>query len=155
MARAPKPAGAKSASAASAARFLAVQALYQMEISGQSAEQTAGEFADYWAQTKFAEYALPPPDEGLLRAIVAGAAAEQKTLDERLGGLLKQDWSVARLDSILRALLRAAAWELLCRSPPAPRHVVATYTDMAHAFCDARLAGMANAILDRLARERP
>ena len=137
---------------AAAARFLAVQALYQMEISGHAPKDVAREFEDYWRHARFAEYELPPHSAALLREIIDGVAAEQAELDARLNALLKTDWEIARLDSILRALLRAAAWELLHRAPPKPQQVVAAYTDMAHAFCETRLAGMANAVLDRLAK---
>ena len=140
---------------AAAARFLAVQALYQMEVSRQTPQRAAREFADYWTDARFAEYELRArPCAALLREIIAGASAQQKEIDARLNALLKEDWTLARLDSILRALLRAAAWELMYHAPPKPQRVVAAYTDMAHAFCEARLAGMANAILDRLARAR-
>lgn len=157
MARARRQPSRKNAAGAAgiaAARFCAVQALYQLEISHKDPQLVAREHADYWTQAGLAEYELPPPQEKLLRAIVLGAAAQQKAIDARLGALLKQDWELGRLDSILRALLRAAAWELLYRKAAEPRQLVAAYTDMAHAFCEARAAGMANAILDRLARER-
>ena len=54
---------------------------------------------------------------------------------------------------MLRAILRAGAYEL-DRKPDVPaRVVVAEYVDVANAFVDRDETGMVNAVLDQLARQ--
>ena len=57
-----------------------------------------------------------------------------------------------RLETILRAILRAGAYELLGRCDVPPRVVISEYLDVAHAFFAGKEPGMVNGVLDRLAR---
>jgi len=54
---------------------------------------------------------------------------------------------------VLRAVLRAGAYELACRSDVPARAVVSEYVDVAGAFVDADETGMVNAVLDQLAHQ--
>jgi N utilization substance protein B len=97
-----------------------------------------------------------PADEALFREVTAGTLAAQAELDELLRGVLTPEWPVERLESVLRAILRAAAFEL-AKSIAVPARVVITeYVDIAHAFFAGKEPGLANGVLDRLARaQRP
>lgn len=70
-----------------------------------------------------------------------------------LTAVIAEDWRVERLDSMLRHILRAAAWELSYQPQAPAKVVVAEYVGLAHDFFDQREAGMANGMLNRLARE--
>ena len=54
---------------------------------------------------------------------------------------------------MLRAILRAGAYELDRKSDVPARVVVAEYVDVAAAFVDGDETGMINAVLDQLARQ--
>jgi len=78
--------------------------------------------------------------------LVADAATRAAVA--RVAGLRE----LPRLEAVLRAILRAGAYELLHRQDVPPRVAVSEYTDIAHAFFSGKEPGLANGVLDRLAR---
>ena len=70
-------------------------------------------------------------------------------IDKTLAG----GWPLKRVEALLRAVLRAGAFELSSRTDVPARVVVAEYVDVAHAFLDRDETGMVNAVLDQLARQ--
>src|SRR5438876_8533171 len=84
--------------------------------------------------------------------IVRGTCTRQGELDTMLTSALSEEWPVHRLETILRAILRAGAYELLGRPDVPPRVVISEYLDVAHAFFAGKEPGMVNGVLDRLAR---
>ena len=82
-----------------------------------------------------------------------GVAVRQAEIDERLGACLDKDRTLDRLEAVLRALLRAAAYELIARVDVPAKVVISEYLDVAHAFFSGAEPGFANGVLDRLARE--
>ena len=66
---------------------------------------------------------------------------------------LNRGWPLKRIEAILRAVLRAGAYELACRADVPARVVVSEYVDVAGAFVDDEETGMVNAVLDQLARQ--
>src|SRR3569832_1466581 len=88
-----------------AARLGAVQALYQMEISGAGAEEVAQEFADY----RFGDLPVPP-DADFFGAVVNGVPQHQIEIDRAIAASLSQSWKLERVDSILRAILRCGVY---------------------------------------------
>lgn len=139
------------ATARSVARLAAVQALYQMDIAGTDladimAEHTAGTHLRGQGE-EFAE-----ADWEHFRDIVKGVVASQQTLDPEINAALAADWSLTRIDSTLRAILRAGAYELSARHDVPFKTVINEYIDLAHAFFDDAEPGVVNGVLDRLAR---
>lgn len=141
----------------SVARLAAVQALYQVDMTGLTSDDAIAEFQSHRLGLSgqgpdIDGDRLAPPDRALFTDIVAGAGRRRGEIDEMLGSVLVEGWVVARLEAILRALLRAGVFELLERSDVPARVIMSEYVDIAHAFFDAREAGMANGVLNRLAR---
>ena len=135
------------------ARFAAVQALYQLELNpALDAEAVVREFARYRLGQERAGEPLAAADPAFFGSIVRGVAADQERLDADISTALVDDWPLGRIDSVLRAILRAGAWELAHRSDIPPRVSVSEYTSIAHAFFTGREPAMANGVLDRLAR---
>jgi N utilization substance protein B len=134
----------------SAARLAAVQALYQMEMTGVSDEQA---LVDSKARrTEEPRGRMAEPDPSLLGQTVRGVSADTATLDQLIGGALSGDWTVERLEAILRAILRAGAWELGARPQTPSRVCISEWVDVAHAFYSGPEPGLVNAVLDRLAQ---
>jgi transcription antitermination protein NusB len=52
---------------------------------------------------------------------------------------------------VLRAVLRAGAYELLARTDVPARVVISEYLDIAHAFFSGKEPGLVNGVLDRIA----
>ncbi len=135
------------------ARFAAVQALYQLELNpALDAEAVIHEFARYRLGRELEGEELAEADPVFFAAAVRGVAADRQRLDDTISGALVEDWPLPRLDSVLRAILRAGAWELAHRADVPPRVSVSEYTSIAHAFFTGKEPAMANGVLDRVAR---
>ncbi|MBC7952504.1 MAG: transcription antitermination factor NusB [Rhodospirillaceae bacterium] len=134
----------------SAARLAAVQALYSMEITGVTAEQAMDEFRQRLADEPQAK--LAEPDAELVTLLVRGATVEGALLDEMIGNALSRDWTVDRLESVLRAILRAGAFEIKARPQTPARVVISEFVDVAHAFYAGPEPGLVNAVMDKVAR---
>ncbi len=143
------PAGA----ARSAARLGAVQALYQMELSGGPTETVLGEFLEHRLSEELEGISLGVADRALFVGLVRGVAAEQAPLDDLLSAVLAEDWPVERLETLLKVILRAGAYELGYRPDIPPRVTITEYVNLARAFFDGKEPGLANGVLDRLAHE--
>lgn len=136
----------------SAARLAAVQALYQMEMAGTDSERVILEFVEHRLGDDIDEAEFHHADPALFRQLVEGTVAQQTRIDPLLNDCLSEGWRLGRIDSILRATLRAAAYELLeCSDVPA-KVVITEYVDVAHAFLDGDDPKVVNGVLDRLAR---
>jgi transcription antitermination protein NusB len=138
----------------SAARLYAVQALFQMEISGQTVEGVTREFethrfgAVYDEEGEFAE-----GDVDHFRAIVDHAVNHQARIDQMTDRALVAKWPIARIDPVLRALFRAAGAELI-EMPTPPKVTITEYVDVAKAFFpDGKEPKFVNAVLDHMAHE--
>jgi N utilization substance protein B len=136
----------------SAARLAAVQALYQMDVAGSGVADVLAEFESHWIGQEVEGVEYKPAEADFFRDIVGGVVREQRDLDPQVDRALSEGWPLKRVDAILRAILRAGAYELSRRLDIPPRVTITEYVDVAHAFLERDEAGMVNAVLDRLAR---
>lgn len=143
----------EGAPARSAARLAAVQALYQMEASGQGVEATIREFQDYRLGGNIDGEQMHDADAKFFADILRGAIETQNRLDPYLERQLADGWKLSRLDATARALLRAGLYEMIRRQDVPYKVVINEYLDVAHAFFDGDEPGFINAVLDAAARE--
>ena len=137
----------------SAARFYAVQALFQMEVSGQTVEQVRTEFETHRIGIETEGEAWVEADLKHFRALVDMAVDDQGRIDQMTDRALVAKWPIARIDPTLRALFRAAGAELVETDTP-PRVVITEFVQIAQAFFpDGREPKFVNAVLDHMARE--
>ena len=136
-----------------AARLAAVQALYQMEIAGTGQNEILAEFESHWLGREVEGEQYLPAEAAFFRDIVTGFVREQRRLDPVIDQALTEGWPLKRVEAILRAVLRAGAYELDKRADIPARVIVSEYVAVAHAFVDAQETGMVNAVLDQLARQ--
>lgn len=136
----------------SAARLAAVQALYQMDIAGTSLTDILAEFEGHWLGKEVEGDSYPQAEAAYFRDVVGGVLREQRTLDPLVDDALEKGWPLKRVETVLRAVLRAGAYELVHRTDVPARVVVNEYVDVAGAFLDRDETGMVNAVLDALAR---
>jgi N utilization substance protein B len=140
----------------SAARLAAVQALYDMEISGKPVQQAVAEFESHWMNVAIDDVELKPAEEPFFRDLVAGVVQDQRLVDQKVDAALARGWPLKRVEAVLRAILRAGAYELIRRPDVPVRVVINEYVDVARAFYDGEEPGMVNAVLDAIGRdERP
>ncbi len=137
----------------SAARLYAVQALYQMETSGQTVEAVTREFLDHRFGAIYEGDEMAEGDPDLFRSLVDGAVNLQAKIDQMTDRALVAAWPIDRIDPVIRALFRAAGAELEEAKTP-PKVVITEFVDVAKAFFpDGREPKFVNAVLDHMARE--
>jgi N utilization substance protein B len=138
--------------ARSAARLAAVQALYQMDIAGTPLPDILAEYETHWIGREVEGQTYPEAEAAYFRDVVSGVLREQRTLDPLVDEVLTRGWPLKRVEAVLRAVLRAGAYELMHRPDIPARVVVSEYVDVAGAFLDREETGMVNAVLDTLAK---
>jgi transcription antitermination protein NusB len=141
--------------AKSAARLGAVQALYQMDIAGSDVGETLAQFSSRAAGDNYENGEIGDADYKHLCEVVQGVVREQALLDPRLDQLLDTGWPIHRLDATLRAVLRAAAYEIWFLEKVPARVAISEYVDVAAAFfTSAEEPRFVNGVLNTLARQR-
>jgi len=140
-----------------ASRVAAVQALFQTEQSGDNAETVIDQFVrhrlgDLEGQDGFEDGRIPDAEVPLFTRVVREAVRRQDVIDPLLVEALPDDWPLTRVDPVLRALLRAGTAELSMAEGPPSKVVINEYLDIARGFFTGPEPGLANAVLDRLAR---
>ena len=137
----------------SAARRYAVQALFQMEQSGQTVDAILGEFMDHRFGAVYDGDELAEGDPDHFARVMEDAVNYQAPIDQATDRALVAKWPIARIDPPLRALFRAAGAELRDSGTP-PRVVITEYVDVARAFFpEGQEPKFVNAVLDHMARE--
>ncbi|MEL6967215.1 MAG: transcription antitermination factor NusB [Pseudomonadota bacterium] len=143
----------KPANKRGTARLAAVQALYQMDIGGTGVTETVAEYENFRLGREVDGDTYLAADAAWFRGIVGGVVDEQKTIDPMIHSALRADWPLSRLDSTLRAILRAAVFELRRRPDVNARVIVSEYVEITKAFFDADEPKMVNAVIDAVARK--
>lgn len=137
----------------SVARLGAIQALYQLALNpGRGVEVAIGEFLHHRLGREIDGDLYGEADEPLFAEIVRGVNEHRERLDETIAAALSEEWPLRRLETILRLILEAGAYELTHRPDIPPRVTLAEYVAIAHAFFDGKEPALANGVLNHLAR---
>ncbi|MDI2111689.1 transcription antitermination factor NusB [Commensalibacter nepenthis] len=141
-------------------RIAAVQALFQWEQGTVKAANLIIE--------QFLLYRIDPqcneeiyndgkayiPNINLFKNIIEQFVHQYSEIDIILTKSLPKDWSLNRLDPIIRAILRAAITELLNdNNDPPTKVIINEYIDVTRAFCDGDEPSLINGILDNISRQ--
>ena len=155
MNTAPRPQRSRAPGAARhrAARLAALQALYQIEMTGAPGAQVVDEFVRH-------RLGRPDDDSGPARKtnarrfaeLVRGVTARGAEIDTEIRPLLAKGWQLERLEIVMRCILRLGAYELKAMPDVPARVVIAEYVSLAGDFVSGDQPGVVNGILDRLAR---
>lgn len=124
-----------------------------MDIGGTGLTETVAEYENFRLGHEIDGDTYLDADASWFRGIVGGVVGEQKRIDPIIHRALSTDWPLSRIDSILRAILRAAVFELDKRPDVAARVVVSEYVEVAKAFFEGDEPKMVNGVLDRVARQ--
>jgi N utilization substance protein B len=136
-----------------AARLAAVQALYQMEVSGASVEDVTNDFLAGKLPREEAGFSEIEGDLDLFKLLVTQAVSRQTTIDRAIARRLSQGWRLERIDAVARAILRAGVVELE-QAPDTPAAVaINEYVEIAKSFFDGGEPGFINAALDSCAKD--
>ena len=138
------------------ARLAAVQALYQMEVSGAGVEAVVREFRDHRFSGDLEGETLAEADEPFFGDLTRGVVEAQRDIDLAITQRLATGWKLPRIDATVRAILRCAAFELLRRKEIPHEVVINEYLEITKSFFGGTEAGFVNGVLDAIARsDRP
>ncbi|MBL4615159.1 MAG: transcription antitermination factor NusB [Magnetovibrio sp.] len=148
-----------NAKARSAARMAAVQSLYELDMVEGDIDPVLRTFIEKrWTVPvededgdEIGEVDFLDPDKSFLIELVRGVVDRQTQIDELLNGALGEKWTVARLEVLLRAVLRSGTFELMAKSDIPAKVVINEYMDVANAFFSEGEPKMVNGVLDKLA----
>jgi len=136
-----------------ASRLAATQALYQMDVAAKGINEILAEFETHWIGREVEGAQYKPAELEFFRDILNGVLREQGPIDRLINETLAAGWPLARVEAVMRAVLRAATYELRKRKDIPARVVITEYVDVAAAFLGREETGMINAVLDKIARE--
>lgn len=133
------------------ARLAAVQGLYQIALTQHPAEQIIRDFRDHPPELEGGE-TLAGMDAELFSEIVTGVTQNADSLDGTIKNAFDEKVSAERVEILLRAILRAGAYELQHHAKISTGVIINDYVDIAHAYFDAKEPGLVNAVLDKIAK---
>lgn len=136
-----------------AARLNATQALYQMDVAAKGINEILAEFETFWIGREIEGDQYKPAEVEFFRDVLNGVLRDQLAIDQLIDATLAHGWPLARVESVMRAVLRAATYELKKRKDIPARVVITEYVDVASAFLGREETGMINAVLDKIARD--
>jgi len=135
------------------ARLAAVQALYQMEQTEQSARSVIADFMEDRLGLNDEGEPVEEADPDIFKSIVAGVVERQEAIDAAIMKRLASGWKLERLDATSRAILRAAVYELIVEISLASEIILDEYVSIAHAFFEGAEPKFINGLLDNVSRD--
>lgn len=135
------------------ARLAAVQALYEMDQTGKSARATVREFMEDRLGLGPDGTPIEDADPDLFKSIVNAVVDNQARIDNAILARLADGWKLTRLDTTMRALMRAAGGEFIAHLELSDAVILDEYVSLAHDFFDDGDAKFANALLQNVGRD--
>ena len=117
-----------------ASRLAAVQALYELDLSGKGIYETLAEFEAHWLGREVDDIVFQPADAHFFRAIVEGVVREQRLLDPAIDAALAKGWPLRRIEAVLRAILRCGAFEMHFRKDVPAKVIITEYVQVTQSF---------------------
>jgi transcription antitermination protein NusB len=145
--------GKRGGIARSQARLATVQALYQMDLAETDLVEVIEEFKQHRLGGSADANGMVDADQEHFAQVLRGVVKRQREIDPMIDQQLATGWRLVRIDSIVRAILRAATLELIELSEVPPRVIISEYIDVAHAFFEGDEPKLVNGVLDQLARK--
>ncbi|MCB1549059.1 MAG: transcription antitermination factor NusB, partial [Hyphomicrobiaceae bacterium] len=130
---------------------------YQMDLVETDLNAVIREFVmhRFGSETE-QDQGLAAADAAFFSELLQGVLRRQRDIDPMLDSQLAKGWRLIRIDSILRAILRAGVFELMERGDVPARVVLNEYIEVANAFFEGDEPKVVNGVLDKLAhRLRP
>jgi transcription antitermination protein NusB len=122
-------------------------------VSGKGVTDALAEFEAFWIGREVEGIDFKPAENAFFRDILAGVVREQRPVDMKIDAALAAGWPLKRVEAVLRAILRAGAYELMFRKDVPARVAISEYVEVAHSFYSEDEPGLVNAVLDAVARD--
>ena len=140
-----------SARPRTAARLAAVQALYQMKMTGAAPTDIIEEFVHFRLLATEENHGLGTPDTQLFRDLISGTASHINHIDPLIASALSKEGSLDKLETTLQAILQVGVFELISPLETPTEVVINEYVDLTHAFFEKQTVGLVNGVLDKVA----
>ena len=135
----------------SSARLFAVQILFEMEINGKKINNILERLTDDYLIEISRLNKTEKADKNHLRRILKGVTKNQKAIDSDIKDNLI-GWSLSRIDSVSRAILRSALYELKeCNDIPV-KVIINEYIEISKSFFEGEEPNFINGILDKISK---
>ena len=134
-----------------AARLAAVQALYQMKMTGAAPTDIIEEFVHFRLLATEENHGLGTPDTQLFRDLISGTASHINHIDPLIASALSKEGSLDKLETTLQAILQVGVFELISPLETPTEVVINEYVDLTHAFFEKQTVGLVNGVLDKVA----
>jgi transcription antitermination protein NusB len=125
------------------AREVALQALYEMDFHPGAEQQIVHQ---HGAEVK-------AEDDAFYHRMIAGVRGHQTTIDPVIQRFLKEGWTLARISSVDRAILRIAVYELLFEQTTPQGAIVNEAVALAKIFSSAESGRFVNGVLGEMLRQ--
>ena len=132
-------------------RLVIVQALYQMEMAGTDVSDIVSSLGDRLIFDNNFDYLISHISKKLLKDTINGVVDNQSQIDSIIKKNLSSNWRFSRLDKILKAILRAAVYEIYYKLSTPSKVIINEYIDITHSFYSQKEPEFVNAILDKIA----
>ena len=136
----------------SAARLMAVQALYQMEQTGLLSQDVIAQFHEEPLSSLLRDQGIVG-DVPYFQELVTGVSSQYKEIDARIKPFLVSSWQMERLPILLRTILRVGAYELSTMLDIPASILINDHVTLAHGFFENKEPSFVNAVLDKISRE--
>ena len=135
----------------SSARLFAVQILFEMEINGKKINSILERLTDEYLIEISRLNKTEKADKSHLIKILKGVIKNQKDIDLNIKDNLI-GWSLSRIDSVSRAILRSALYELReCIDIPV-KVIINEYIEISKSFFEGEEPNFINGILDKISK---
>lgn len=142
----------KAVARRAASRLFAVQALYQHDMEATPEAKLLHEFHSHRLGATIGDAEFNEGEADFFDDIVKGVIAREGEIDAAIAAQLPAEWSLERLDRNVKAILRAATYELIARPDIAVGQAIDSYLDVADAFFGNTEKGFVNGVLDAVAK---
>ncbi|PHS73806.1 MAG: transcription antitermination factor NusB [Cycloclasticus sp.] len=130
-------------SAKSSSRQVALQALYQWQVTGQNLEELQRQFEENPEVPKF--------QKSYFQLLLNGVVDQLGEIDEALNKFT--DRELEKVDPIEKAILRLGAYELMFKPEVPYRVAINEFVNLAKSFGSEKSHAYVNSILDQLAKK--
>ena len=135
----------------SSARLFAVQILFEMEINGKKINNILERLTDDYLIEISRLNKTEKADKSHLSRILKGVSKNQQEIDTDIKNNLI-GWSLSRIDSVSRAILRSALYELKECSDIPVKVIINEYIEISKSFFEGEEPNFINGILDKISK---
>jgi len=147
------PPGKPKASKRTLSRLYAVQAMFQIEQTGASPSAVIREFIAHRLGQEIDDEQFLNADHALFAELVQGTSQDLENIDALIIAVLNKDWTLDRIESVIRAILRLGVNELKNHLETPTLVIINEYLEITRAFCENNEeVSFVNGILDKIAK---